>query len=71
MRTGLIGALLFAAVIFASLPDAQASRRMHRAAQYKVYHFTGHHHANYVTPPYRFRKRIVPNSSYHPPRHLW
>ena len=74
-KASLIGALLFAAVVFASVSDAQASRRhgggIHRAAQYKVYHFTGQRHYNYVTPPYRFRKKIVPNGSYRQPRHIW
>ncbi len=74
-KASLIGALLFVAVVLASASDAQASRRYqrggaYRAAQYKTYHFTGQHQSNYVAPPYRFRKKIVPNASYRH-RHVW
>ncbi len=73
-KVSLIGALLFVAVVLASASDAQASRRhqrgAYRPAQHKTYHFTGQHQSNYVAPPYRFRKKIVPNASYRH-RHVW
>jgi hypothetical protein len=69
-RAALVGVLLFFGAVFAAVPEAQAARRHHgrlsHARQNKVYYFSGRHHGNYVPPPYRFRKKIVPNSSYQP-----
>ena len=71
-KASLLGALMLATILLSSASEAQASRLYgHRGArQYKVYHFTGHHHSQYVVPPNRFRKKIVNNSSYRY-RHAW
>jgi hypothetical protein len=74
-KVSLLGALMLATILLASASEAQAShlgglRGGHYVRQYKVYHFTGHHHTQYVVPPNRFRKNIVNNSSYRY-RHVW
>jgi len=65
----LVGALMVATLLLASVSEVQASRhcggaRMH-VRQAKAYQFTGHHHAQYVVPPNRYRKHIINNAPYH------